>query len=239
MKAIEIKGFSKSYGTTLAVNNINLTVPKGEFFGLLGHNGAGKSTTIHCITGISTFQEGTIQVMGKDVREDYQETRALIGLSPQEFNADIFVPIEVTMDFVGGYFGMTKEERKVRIEELLKMMDLVEHRKKPFQALSGGLKRRAILARALMHDPEILILDEPTAGIDVEQRRALWKYLQDLHATGKTIVLTSHYLEEVEHLCSRVAIMHKGKILTELEKKDFKQNGSLEETYLTLTGNAS
>lgn len=238
MKAIEIKGFSKSYGTTLAVNNINLTVPKGEFFGLLGHNGAGKSTTIHCITGISEFQEGSIKIMGKDVKDDYQETRAMIGLSPQEFNADIFVPIDITMDFVGGYFGMSKEDRKKRIEELIEMMELTEHRKKPFQTLSGGLKRRAILARALMHDPDVLILDEPTAGIDVEQRRALWKYLQDLHKSGKTIILTSHYLEEVEHLCSRVAIMHRGEILTELDKKDFKQNGSLEETYLKLTGNA-
>ncbi len=238
MNAIEIKGFSKSYGTTLAVNNINLTVPKGEFFGLLGHNGAGKSTTIHCITGIAKYEEGSIKVMGKDVHTDYQETRAMIGLSPQEFNADIFVPIEVTMDFVGGYFGMSKEDRKKRIEELLEMMDLLEHRKKPFQALSGGLKRRAILARALMHDPDILILDEPTAGIDVEQRRALWKYLQDLHKAGKTIILTSHYLEEVELLCSRVAIMHNGEILTELNKKDFKKNGSLEETYLKLTGDA-
>ena len=239
MNAIEIKGFSKSYGTTMAVNNVDLTVPKGEFFGLLGHNGAGKSTTIHCITGISNFQEGSIKVMGKDVNEDYQETRAMIGLSPQEFNADIFVPIEITMDFVGGYFGMPKAKRKERIEELIEMMELTEHRKKPFQALSGGLKRRAILARALMHDPEILILDEPTAGIDVEQRRALWKYLQDLHKAGKTIILTSHYLEEVEHLCSRVAIMHQGSILTELNKKDFKKNGSLEETYLQLTGKAA
>lgn len=239
MNAIEIKGFSKSYGTTIAVNNVDLTVPKGEFFGLLGHNGAGKSTTIHCITGISNFQEGSIKVMGKDVNEDYQETRAMIGLSPQEFNADIFVPIEITMDFVGGYFGMPKAKRKERIEELIEMMELAEHRKKPFQALSGGLKRRAILARALMHDPEILILDEPTAGIDVEQRRALWKYLQNLHKAGKTIILTSHYLEEVEHLCSRVAIMHQGSILTELNKKDFKKNGSLEETYLQLTGKAA
>ncbi|PIR47402.1 ABC transporter [Candidatus Uhrbacteria bacterium CG10_big_fil_rev_8_21_14_0_10_50_16] len=238
MNALEIKNFSKSYNGSIAVNNISLTVPKGEFFGLLGHNGAGKTTTIHCITGISKFSEGTIHVMGKDVQKDYQETRALIGLSPQEFNADIFVSIETTMDFVGGFFGMKKPERTKRINELLEMMDLSEHRKKPFQALSGGLKRRAILARALMHDPEILILDEPTAGIDVEQRRALWKYLQELHTAGKTIILTSHYLEEVEHLCSRVAIMHNGAILTELEKKDFKQNGSLEETYLTLTGSA-
>ncbi|HBU27773.1 TPA: ABC transporter ATP-binding protein [Candidatus Uhrbacteria bacterium] len=238
MNALEIKNFSKSYNESIAVNHINLTVPKGEFFGLLGHNGAGKTTTIHCITGISTFTEGSIHVMGKDVQKDYQETRALIGLSPQEFNADIFASIEVTMDFVGGYFGMKKKDRTKRIQELLEMMDLTDHCKKPFQALSGGLKRRAILARALMHDPEVLILDEPTAGIDVEQRRALWKELQNLHKAGKTIILTSHYLEEVEHLCSRVAIMHNGSVLKELEKKDFKQNGSLEETYLTLTGSA-
>jgi ABC-2 type transport system ATP-binding protein len=236
MNALEIKNLSKSYKETIAVDDLSLTVPKGEFFGLLGHNGAGKSTVIHCITGVAQFSSGSISVMGHDVQKDYQLARASIGLSPQEFNADIFAPIDVILNFVGGYFGIKKTERTERINELLEMLELTPHRKKPFGQLSGGLKRRAILARALMHDPDILILDEPTAGIDVEQRHSLWKYLEDLHKKGKTIILTSHYLEEIERLCSRVAIMHEGKVLAELHKKDFNKEGSLEATYLNLTG---
>ena len=238
MKALNIKQLTKRYGKTVAVDGLNLTVERGEFFGLLGHNGAGKSTTINCITGIAQFTEGSITIMDHDVRDDYQEARAKIGLSPQEFNADIFIPIEFMLEVVGGYFGMNKSEIDERREMLLKQFNLTELRKRPFGKLSGGQKRRAILARAMMHDPDVLILDEPTAGIDVEQRRALWNDLRRLHKDGKTIILTSHYLEEVEQLCSRVAIMHKGKILKELTKDQFAQNGSLEETYLSLTKSA-
>ena len=141
--------------------------------------------------------------------------------------------------YVGGYFGIPVEKRLKRIEELLDQFGLQDLRKQPFQTLSGGQKRRLILARALMHDPDLLILDEPTAGIDVEQRHLLWKHLNDLHASGKTIILTSHYLEEVEKLCQRVAIMHEGKILKELTKEEFTKNGNtLEETYLALTRQA-
>ena len=237
MNALEIKGLSKSYKEKKAVDNISLTVEQGEFFGLLGHNGAGKSTTIHCATGIAKFTEGTISVMGHDVQKDYQAARASIGLSPQDFNVDIFGKIEDSLDFTGGYFGMPKDQRQKRIKELFAQFDLGQFRGKPFQALSGGFKRRYILARALMHDPDVLILDEPTAGIDVEQRHALWKYLEVLHKAGKTIILTSHYLEEVERLCDRVAVMHKGQMVADMSKKEFTKDGKkLEETYLELTG---
>lgn len=235
MNAIEIKDFTKTYGQTVAVANMNLTVPKGQFFGLLGHNGAGKTTTIKCMTGTGMFTQGSMTLMGHDVNSDYQQARMSIGLSPQEFNVDIFTPVEFVLDVVGGYFGMPKAARQQRIEELLDLLGLQEHRKKKFKELSGGLKRRLILARAMMHDPDILILDEPTAGIDVEQRHALWEQLQQLHKSGKTIFLTSHYLEEVEKLCERVAIMHKGEVIADLNKKQFAKHGSLEETYLKLT----
>lgn len=243
MNAIEIKGLRKVYkskkGDKVAVEGLDLVIKKGEFFGLLGHNGAGKSTTINCITGINKYTEGKITVMGFDVKEDYQEARASIGLSPQEFNVDIFAKIEKSIDYVGGYFGMPKDLRKKRIKELFERFDLEQFRGQPFQALSGGFKRRYVLARALMHDPDILILDEPSAGIDVEQRRALWKYLRELHDKGKTIILTSHYLEEVEMLCDRVVIMHQGKLIADLTKAEFTKNGDkLEDTYIRLTENA-
>lgn len=237
MNALEIKNFSKNYGSKKAVDDISLTIPEGEFFGLLGNNGAGKTTTIQAVTGIGKFSTGTINVFGVDVQKDYRAARAMIGLSPQEYNFDIFAPAEVTMDYNGGYFGMPKAARQKRIAELFKIFELEEHRGKPFQSLSGGLKRRATLARALMHDPRLLILDEPTAGIDVEQRHMLWKYLRDLHKAGKTIILTSHYLEEVELLCSRVAIMHQGKIIKIMNRKEFAESGrKLEHIYLEATG---
>ncbi len=236
MNALEIKNFSKSYDGKPAVKGLNLTVPKGEFFGLLGQNGAGKTTTINCITGIGMFDGGSIEVMGMDVQKEYQKTRALIGLSAQEFNVDIFAPIERILDFVGGYFGMKKDEREKRIAELFDLLNLNDHKGMPFAKLSGGLKRRVVLARALMHNPEVLILDEPTAGIDVRQRKELWNVLQSLHKAGKTIILTSHYLEEVEFLCSRVGVMHNGELIKILNKNQFKgDGGSLEKTFLSLT----
>lgn len=236
MHALEIKGLRKSYKGKEVLHGIDLVIEPGEFFGLLGQNGAGKSTAINCITGICTITAGTIKVFGHDVVDEYQAARASIGLAPQEFNADIFVSVENILDFTGGYFGMTKEARQERIEVLLTEFNLQEHRKKAFRELSGGLKRRLILARAMMHDPKILILDEPTAGVDVEQRYQLWELLQKLHAAGKTIILTSHYIEEVERLTSRVAILHQGAIQHSIDKEHYRQNGdSLEATYLRLT----
>lgn len=239
MNALVVAGLVKRYKQTIAVDGLDLTVARGEFFGLLGKNGAGKSTTINCVTGIAQFDTGTITVMGYDVQRQYQEARAHVGLSPQEFNADIFATVEHILDYVGGYFGMRRAARRARIDELLDLFELAPFRRKPFGKLSGGFKRRLMLARALMHDPDVLILDEPTAGIDVEQRHALWQYLRDLHAAGKTILLTSHYLEEVERLCSRVVVMDQGHKIADLDKEAFTKNGdTLEKTYLALTKQA-
>ena len=236
MNALTITNFSKVYkGGTIAVNELSLSVKEGDFFGLLGPNGAGKSTTIHAITGIVNPTSGSIKIFDKDAVEDYREARALVGLSPQEFNADMFAtPVQI-LDWVGGYYGMKKKERVARIEELLTRFNLQAHRNKPFKALSGGLKRRVTLARAMIHSPKLLILDEPTAGVDVELRHELWKHLQDLNEEGVTIILTSHYLEEVEKLCKTIAIISDGKVKKEGSKHDFyKDAGGLESAYLEM-----
>jgi len=233
---LEIKNLVKKYGDKLAVDNISLSIPKGSFFGLLGPNGAGKSTTIHCITGIAQPTSGQIFIDGTDVVKDYKQARTKVGLSPQEFNVDIFsTPVEL-MDFMGGYYGIPANKRKERIEDLIKRFDLEKHRNVKFQKLSGGLKRRAMLGRALVHTPDLLILDEPTAGVDVEQRRDLWAYLKEMNERGKTIILTSHYLEEVQYLCRDIAIINRGKIVASGTKEDFMKDGkSVEETYLEIT----
>ena len=237
MNAVEITNFSKRYRSgTVAVDNISLAVPQGQFFGFLGPNGAGKSTTIHCITGIAKVNEGTIKVFGIDVVKDYREARKKVGLSPQEFNVDIFAKVWKILDYVGGYYGIPAARRKERVAELLKQFNLTEHAEKQFQHLSGGLKRRVMLARAMVHDPELLILDEPTAGVDVEFRHELWQHLKNLNSAGKTIILTSHYLDEVEELCTRMAIINKGKIVADGEKAEFMKKGDrLEQAYLRIT----
>lgn len=235
--ALSIRKFTKRYRTgTVAVDNISLSVPHGAFFGFLGPNGAGKTTTISCITGTALPTEGTIEVFGHNVVTDFRAARMQIGVSPQEFNADIFEEPNNILDFVGGYYGMTRAERKARIDELADAFDFEPHRRKKFRELSGGYKRRVILARAMMHDPDLLILDEPTAGVDVETRRALWKYLRELNARGKTIILTSHYLEEVEALCDSVAVIHKGRIVRNATKDSYVSGGrKLEDVYVSLT----
>lgn len=237
---LEIKNLTKKYGkgkdTKKAVDNISLSIPKGSFFGLLGPNGAGKSTTIHCITGITQSTSGTITVDGTDVVKEYKKARTKVGLSPQEFNVDIFATPEQLMDYMGGYYGVPAEERKKRIDEMIKRFNLEKHRNVKFQKLSGGLKRRAMLGRALVHTPDLLILDEPTAGVDVEQRHDLWEYLKEMNARGKTIILTSHYLEEIQYLCRDIAIINHGRIVAEGTKEDFMKDGkSVEETYLEIT----
>lgn len=236
--ALEIKNLTKKYGDKVAVDNISLTIPKGSFFGLLGPNGAGKSTTIHCITGIAQPTSGQILVDGTDVVTDYKVARTKVGLSPQEFNVDIFATPEQLMDYMGGYYSIPHEVRWERINDLIKRFDLEKHRKVKFQKLSGGLKRRAMLGRALIHTPDLLILDEPTAGVDVEQRHDLWAYLKELNAGGKTIILTSHYLEEIQHLCNDIAIINNGKIVAEGTKEEFMKEGkSVEQTYLEVIKN--
>ncbi|GAA0539601.1 ABC-2 type transport system ATP-binding protein [Rhizomicrobium palustre] len=235
--ALQIRDLRKVYRQgNVAVDGLSLTVEEGDFFGFLGPNGAGKSTTIHCTTGIATVTSGTIEVFGIDAVKDYREARRLVGLSPQEFNVDVFAtPVQI-VDWVGGYFGIPKAERKVRIDELMQRFELTEHLKKPFRALSGGLKRRVILARALIHKPRLLILDEPTAGVDVETRLALWQYLAELNRDGTSILLTTHYLEEVERLCRNIAIVNKGKIVREGPKEEFLAGEGLEAAYLSATG---
>lgn len=238
--ALEIKGLTKKYGDKLAVDNISLSIPKGSFFGLLGPNGAGKSTTIHCITGIAQPTSGQILIDGVDVVSDYKLARTKVGLSPQEFNVDIFATPEKLMDYMGGYYGIPAKERHDRINELIARFDLESHRKVKFQKLSGGLKRRAMLGRALIHTPELLILDEPTAGVDVEQRHDLWAYLKEMNERGKTIILTSHYLEEIQHLCNDIAIINHGKIIAQGTKEEFMKEGkSVEQTYLEIIKNGN
>jgi ABC-2 type transport system ATP-binding protein len=231
-----IDSLVKKYGEKTAVDGLSLTIKRGDFYGFLGPNGAGKSSTIGCIIGTNRITEGSVVVNGDDVVKDYRAARKHIGVSAQEYNVDFFASVEDLIDFMGGYYGVPNPERKERLEKLLTRFGLQEHRKKAFRELSGGLKRRAILARALIHDPVLLILDEPTAGIDVEQRHELWKYLQALNEEGKTIILTSHYLEEVELLCRHISIINKGKLVATGTKEEFLKDGrSLEKRYLEIT----
>jgi len=237
---LEITNLVKEYGTgkekKRAVDNISLIVPRGSFFGLLGPNGAGKSTTIHCITGVAQPTSGQILVDGIDVVTDYRTARTKVGLSPQEFNVDIFSTPYQLMDYMGGYYGIPKAVREERAEAMIQRLDLQGHRDVKFQKLSGGLKRRAMLGRALIHTPDLLILDEPTAGVDVEQRHDIWEYLKEMNQKGKTIILTSHYLEEIEYLCDQIAIINDGKIVANKSKAEFMKGGqSVEEEYLKIT----
>ncbi len=233
---LTIDSLTKKYGDKVAVDNLSLSIKRGMFFGLLGPNGAGKSTTIKCITGIGKITSGRIIVDGFDVEKDYKEARGKVGLSPQDYNIDFFGTCEKNLDYMAGYYGIPKSIRTQRVHELLARFGLQEHRHKKFDQLSGGLKRRLVLARALVNRPTLLILDEPTAGIDVEQRIALWGYLRELNQAGTTIILTSHYLEEVEELCTDIAIINHGKIVAQGTKAEFIKDGSsLEKKYLAIT----
>ena len=236
--ALSISHLRKVYARgTVAVEDISLIVPEGEFFGFLGPNGAGKSTTIHCITGITEPSEGKIEIFGIDAVKDYREARRLVGLCPQEFNVDPFATPRQIVDWMGGYFGMPAALRRQRTEMLMERFELTSHHKKQFRELSGGLKRRVVLARALIQDPRLIILDEPTAGVDVELRRVLWRYLAEINRDGKTILLTSHYLEEVERLCRQIAIVNKGRVVREGTKDEMvAEPGGLEQAYLVATG---
>ncbi|MFM2423918.1 MAG: hypothetical protein RLZZ70_307 [Candidatus Parcubacteria bacterium] len=236
---VTITDLVKVYGTGAkakrAVDGITLSIPRGSFFGLLGPNGAGKSSTIHCLTGIAQPTSGTITIDGTNVVTEYKLARTKVGLSPQEFNVDIFSTPTELMDYMGGYYGIPHEDRIRRVNELIDRFDLEEHRNVKFQKLSGGLKRRAMLGRALVHMPGLLILDEPTAGVDVEQRRDLWAYLKELNDAGTTIILTSHYLEEIQQLCNMIAVINHGQIIWNGTKTDFMAGGkSVEEKYLEL-----
>ena len=213
--AIKIKGLTKSYNDVPALQGINIDISKGEFFGLLGPNGAGKTTTINILTGLVFKDKGTCLVFNQDIVADYRYTRSKIGIAAQELSVDWFFTIEKLLYFQAGYYGISTTSAKNKVDELLNRLGLDKKRNSRLRQLSGGMKRRFQIAKALVHDPDILILDEPTAGVDVELRHDLWKYLKDLHNDGKTILLTTHYIEEAELLCENVAIIDEGKILKE------------------------
>ncbi len=237
--ALKISNLRKVYKRrgNVAVDDLSLTIEEGDFYGFLGPNGAGKSTTIHCITGIAEPTAGTIEIFGLDSVKHYREARRLVGLCPQEFNVDPFATPYQIVDWMGGYFGMSAAQRKRSVDSLMERFDLTGHYKKQFRELSGGLKRRVVLARALVHDPKLIILDEPTAGVDVELRRVLWRYLTEINGDGRTILLTSHYLEEVERLCRDIAIVANGKIVRQGTKTEMVGGpGGLEQAYLVATG---
>jgi len=216
MQAIQIKNLTKFYNNKFkALDDLHLTVEPGQFFGFLGPNGAGKTTTIGVITGLANYQKGDVKVFGKDVKADYRATRAMIGLVPQEFNFDPFLSAEQILTYEAGYFGIPYREGKKRAVEWLHFFDLWTKRKDGYKKLSGGMKRRLLIARALMHDPNILILDEPTAGVDLELRYLLWNFLKELNSKGKTIFLTTHYIEEAEKLCTHVGVVHQGRVVAQ------------------------
>ncbi len=211
--AIRIRGLVKQYGDKRAVDGIDLTVPDGAFFGLLGPNGAGKTTTIGALTGLVRPTAGSIEVFGTDVWKEPAKAKSMIGVCPQEPNFDDFLGLERILAYQAGYFGYDYDQSLDRARELLRAFDLYEYRNKRTSTLSGGMKRRLLLARALMHKPRLLILDEPTAGVDVELRRSLWDYVRKLNDEGMTVLLTTHYLEEAEALCDNVTVIDQGNVI--------------------------
>ena len=220
MPAIKITNLKKSYGGIDALKGINMTINKGQFFGLLGPNGAGKTTTINILTGLVRKDIGETMIFNRDTVSDYRFTRKQVGISSQEFTQDWFFPLDKLLLFQAGYYGINKKDAAPRVENLLDRLGLKDKRNARIRELSGGMKRRFEIAKALVHDPQILILDEPTAGVDVELRHELWKYFGDLHNEGKTILLTTHYIEEAELLCDKVAIIDSGKVITEGSPKE-------------------
>ena len=208
--AIETRGLVKEYGSLRALDGLDLEVDRGEFFGLLGPNGAGKTTFINVLVGLASRTAGEARVFGHDVEADYRAARDAIGLAPQEFNVDRFFPIHEVLEHKAGYHGIPKAEAARRADEALRTVGIYGKRDVRFDWLSGGMKRRFLLARALVTEPDLLILDEPTAGVDVQLRRELWALITRLNDAGTTILLTTHYIEEAERLCDRVAILDSG-----------------------------
>jgi ABC-2 type transport system ATP-binding protein len=214
MKAIEIRQLGKTYKNgTVALKGIDLDVMEGDFFALLGPNGAGKSTTIGIISSLVNKSAGTVRVFGHDMDRELETAKSCIGLVPQELN---FSQFEKSLEIVvnhAGFYGVERRLAHERAEKYLKKLGLWEKRLQPSRSLSGGMKRRLMIARALLHEPRLLILDEPTAGVDIELRRSLWDFLREINDNGTTIILTTHYLEEAESLCRNIAIIDRGEII--------------------------
>lgn len=212
LAAVEIKGVKKQYGAFEALKGIDLTIAQGEFFALLGPNGAGKSTLISLLAGLIKPSAGQIRVMGHDVQTDYQQARMALGVVPQELVFDPFFNVREMLRFQAGYFGRGREN-DAWVDEVIEGLGLTDKAHTNMRKLSGGMKRRALIAQALAHKPPVIVLDEPTAGVDVELRQMLWSFIQQLNRQGHTIILTTHYLEEAETLCQRVAMLKQGKII--------------------------
>ena len=220
MKGLDISGLKKTYkGGTEALKGIELHVDEGDFFALLGPNGAGKSTTIGIISSLVNKSSGTVEVFGHDQERDMVTAKSHIGLVPQEFNFNQFETLMQIVVNQAGYYGVPRDIAKQRAEKYLKQLDLWEKRNSRARELSGGMKRRLMIARALMHEPRMLILDEPTAGVDIEIRRSMWQFLKEINEQGITIILTTHYLEEAEMLCRNIAIIDKGQIVENTSMK--------------------
>jgi ABC-2 type transport system ATP-binding protein len=235
MHALEIDRLYKRYGDLTAVDGISLAVEEGEFFGLLGPNGAGKTTTISAIVGLARISAGTIRLFGHDVERDWRAARAVVGLAPQEYNFDRYINIRDVLIFQAGYYGLRGPAVERRADDLLERFELTSKAKQVYTRLSGGMKRRLTIARALMHEPKLLILDEPTAGVDVELRLELWTFLRELNREGMTIILTTHYLEEAEELCNRIGIIEAGRIVALETTKKLVGERSLQDVFLELT----
>jgi ABC-2 type transport system ATP-binding protein len=224
--AITIQGLSKSFGQLVAVDHIDLEIAKGEFFGLLGPNGAGKTTLIRTLVGLCTPTSGSATIFDRDVVRECYASRELIGVVPQEFNFDENLTTRDILTYHAGYFGIPRKEREARADELLEFLEIKDKANTSCTKLSGGMKRRLLIGRALMQQPKVLFLDEPTTGVDVQLRRSLWEMFRKLNSEGTTIILTTHYIEEAENLCSRVAIMDHGKIIAMGSPQELIQSSS-------------
>ena len=209
--AIQIRGVSKSYARVQALCGVDLEIPQGEFFALLGPNGAGKTTLISLLAGLARADAGSLSVMGHDVVADYRQARRALGVVPQELVFDPFFTVRETLRFQSGYFGLVRNDDW--IDEVMSRLDLTSRADSNMRALSGGMKRRVLVAQALVHKPPVIILDEPTAGVDVELRQGLWQFIRQLNGEGHTVVLTTHYLDEAEALCSRVGMLKQGRLV--------------------------
>lgn len=221
--AISVSGVSKNYGSLRALDNVDISIRQGEFFGLLGPNGAGKSTLISALAGLIKVDSGKLKILGADVQKNYRTARQQLGVVPQEIVIDPFFTVRQTLQFQSGYFGIKDNEQW--IDELLDQLNLTDKQNNNMRQLSGGMKRRVLIAQALVHKPPVLVLDEPTAGVDVELRRSMWRFVKRLHREGHTIVLTTHYLEEAEELCDQIAIINNGQIIAFESKQDLLARG--------------
>lgn len=231
--AITVSRLHKHYATVHALKGIDLSIRQGEFFGLLGPNGAGKSTLINIVAGLTRYRDGEVRVLGHDVTRDYRRARRQLGVVPQEVVFDPFFTVREVLRFQSGYFGLGRND--AWIGELLQSLRLTDKADANLRELSGGMKRRLMIAQALVHKPEVVVLDEPTAGVDVDQRKTLWEFIRRLHGQGHTIVLTTHYLEEAEALCERIAIIDRGELIALDSKRALLERGIGRTLRLTIT----